>query len=208
MLYPHACLCSVTQLCPALQPYGSYTACQAPLSTGFSQAKILEWVAIPFSRGSSSSRDQPGSPALQADSLPSERPGRPQSITPWTVAMDRLLCPWDSPGKNTGVGSHFILQGIFPTQGSNPHLLHCRQILSHQCHQGRPCIPRVVHKSFFFSDASVSLTVSLVIILTAQNLLECSINFFPLVLSFAEMENNRCLSYNDHSNLLDLYSLS
>ena len=32
----------------------------------------------------------------------------------------RLLCPWDSPGKNTGVGCHFLLQGIFPTQGSNP----------------------------------------------------------------------------------------
>ena len=30
------------------------------------------------------------------------------------------LCPWDSPGKNTGVGSHALLQGIFPTQGSNP----------------------------------------------------------------------------------------
>ena len=35
----------------------------------------------------------------------------------------RLLCPWDSPGKNTGVGCHFLLQGILPTQGSNPHLL-------------------------------------------------------------------------------------
>ena len=35
----------------------------------------------------------------------------------------------DSPGKNTGVGCHFLLQGIFPTQGSNLHLLHCRQIL-------------------------------------------------------------------------------
>ena len=34
----------------------------------------------------------------------------------------RLLCPWDSPGKNTGVGNHFLLQGIFPTQGSNPDL--------------------------------------------------------------------------------------
>ena len=43
--------------------------------------------------------------------------------TPWTVAT-RLLCPWDSPGKNTGVGSHSLLQGIFPTQGSNPSLLH------------------------------------------------------------------------------------
>ena len=37
--------------------------------------------------------------------------------------------PGDSGGKNTGVGSHPLLQGIFPTQGSNPDLLHCRQIL-------------------------------------------------------------------------------
>ena len=36
---------------------------------------------------------------------------------------NRLLCPWDSPGKNTGVGFRFLLQGIFPTQGSNPGLL-------------------------------------------------------------------------------------
>ena len=35
-------------------------------------------------------------------------------------------CPWDSPGKNTRVGSHSLLQGIFPTQGSNPGLLRCR----------------------------------------------------------------------------------
>ena len=41
----------------------------------------------------------------------------------------RLPCPWDSPGQNTGVGCHALLQGIFPTQGSNPGLLHCRQIL-------------------------------------------------------------------------------
>ena len=34
-----------------------------------------------------------------------------------------LLCPWDSPGKNTGVGCHFLLQRIFPTQESNPYLL-------------------------------------------------------------------------------------
>ena len=36
----------------------------------------------------------------------------------------RLLCPWDSPGKNTGVGCYFLLQGIFQTQGPNLHLLH------------------------------------------------------------------------------------
>ena len=43
--------------------------------------------------------------------------------TPWTVAH-QLLCPWDSPGKNTGVGGHARLQGIFLTQGLNPCLLH------------------------------------------------------------------------------------
>ena len=41
----------------------------------------------------------------------------------------RLICPLDFLGKDTGVGSHFLLQGIFPTQRSNPGLLHCRQIL-------------------------------------------------------------------------------
>ena len=50
----------------------------------------------------------------------------------------RFLCLWNSPGKNTGVGSHSFLQGIFPTQGSNPGLLHCRQILYHLSHQGSP----------------------------------------------------------------------
>ena len=43
-------------------------------------------------------------------------------VTLWTVAA-RLLCPWDSPGKNTGVGCHALLQGIFPTQGSNHYFL-------------------------------------------------------------------------------------
>ena len=40
-------------------------------------------------------------------------------------------CSWDFPVKNTGVGCHFLLQGIFPTQGLNSHLLHCRRILYH-----------------------------------------------------------------------------
>ena len=43
----------------------------------------------------------------------------------------RLLCPWDFPGRNAGMGSHSLLQGIFPTQGSKLHLLNCRQILCH-----------------------------------------------------------------------------
>ena len=52
----------------------------------------------------------------------------------------RLLCPWNSPGKNVGVGSHFLLQGIFLTQGSNLGLQHCRQNLYRQSQQGSPKI--------------------------------------------------------------------
>ena len=44
----------------------------------------------------------------------------------------RILCPWNSPGKNTGGSFHFLFQGIFPSQGSNLSLLHCRQILYRQ----------------------------------------------------------------------------
>ena len=50
----------------------------------------------------------------------------------------RLLCAWNSPGKNTGVGSHSLVQGTFLTQGSNLGLLHYRQILYHLSHQGTP----------------------------------------------------------------------
>ena len=61
-------------------------------------------------------------------------------VTPWTVASG-LFCPWNFPGKNTKVGCHFILQGIFLTQGQNPHLLHfldCRWILYLLSHWGGP----------------------------------------------------------------------
>ena len=52
-----------------------------------------------------------------------------------------LYSPWNSPGQNTGVGSLCLLQGIFPTQGSNPGLLHCRQILYQLSHKRSPfCI--------------------------------------------------------------------
>ena len=46
--------------------------------------------------------------------------------------------PWNSPGQNTRVGILSLLQGIFPTQGSNPGLLHCRRILYQLSHKGRP----------------------------------------------------------------------
>ena len=47
-------------------------------------------------------------------------------LPPHGLQPTRFLCPRDFPGQNTGVGGHF-LQGIFLTQGSNPHLLHCRR---------------------------------------------------------------------------------
>ena len=82
---------------------------------GILQARILEWVAIPFSRGYSQLGIEPRSPALRADSLLSEPPGKP---------------------RNTGVGSPALLQGIFPTQELNWGLLHCRQILYQLSYQG------------------------------------------------------------------------
>ena len=50
----------------------------------------------------------------------------------------------DSPGKNTGVGCHALLQGIFPTQALNLSLPHCRQILYHLSHQGSPFLLAVL----------------------------------------------------------------
>ena len=67
------------------------------------------------------------SPSVMSSSL------QPQGLWP-----ARLLCLWDFPGKNTGVGSHSLLQGIFLTQELNPDLLHCGKILNHLSHQESP----------------------------------------------------------------------
>ena len=55
-----------------------------------------------------------------------------------------LYGPWNSLGKNTGVSSRSLLQGIFPTQGSNPGLPHCRQILYQLSHQGSPILRQLI----------------------------------------------------------------
>ena len=62
----------------------------------------------------------------------------PTAVIPWMPAM--LPCPWDSPGENTGVGCHLLLQRIFPTQKSNPGLQHCRQILYRPNYEGSPSL--------------------------------------------------------------------
>ena len=74
------------------------------------------------------------------------------SVRPRRRQPTRLLCPWDSPGKNTGMGCYALLQGIFPTQGSNPGLWHCRQILYCLSHQGSPKILEWV--AYYFSRGS------------------------------------------------------
>ena len=83
---------------------------------GILQARILVWVAMPSSRISSQPRE-PRSPALQADSLSSEPPGKP---------------------KNTGVSSLSLLQKIFLTQKSTQGFFHCRMILYQLSYQGSP----------------------------------------------------------------------
>ena len=59
-------------------------------------------------------------------------------VIPWTIAA-RLSYPRNSPGKNTGVGCHALLQGIFPTQGLNLGIPHCGQILYHLSHSNSGC---------------------------------------------------------------------
>ena len=78
----------------------------APLSEEVLQARILEWIGYSLlQRTFPNPGFEPRSPTLQADSLPTEPPGKP---------------------KNTGVGSLSLLQGIFLTQEPNGGLLHCR----------------------------------------------------------------------------------
>ena len=90
---------------------------------GILQAKILEWVAFPFSRGSSEPEIEPRSPTLQTDSLPTEPQGKP---------------------KDTGVCSWSLLQQIFPTQELNRGLQHWEQILYQLSYQGSPPGGRLV----------------------------------------------------------------
>ena len=90
---------------------------QAPLSIGFSRREY--WSGLPcLPLGDLPNTGiKPRSPSLRTDSLPSEPPGKP---------------------KNTGIGSLFLLQGIFPTQESNQGLLHCRWIPNQMSCQGSP----------------------------------------------------------------------
>ena len=72
----------------------------------------------------------------------------PQSYSYSTLCDPMDFSPWNSSGQNSGAGSLSLLQGIFPTQGSNPGLLHCRQILYQLRAKGSPGILEWVAYSF------------------------------------------------------------
>ena len=97
----------------------------------------------------------PMSPTWQVDSLPVSYLGSPRSDIMKVAQLCQTLCdpmdysPWDSPGQNTGVGSLSLLQGIFPIQGLNPGLPHCRWILYQLSYKGSPRILEWVAYPFF-----------------------------------------------------------
>ena len=74
----------------------------------------------------------------QADSLPLRHENENHSVVSDSQGPHGLYSPWNSPAQNVGVGNHSPLHGIFPTQGSNPGLLHCRWILHQLSHQRIP----------------------------------------------------------------------
>ena len=81
----------------------------------------------------------------------------PDSLRPYGLETTRLLCPWDSPARILEWNCHALLQGIFPTQGLNPHLLcllHCRQILYPLSHLGSPmlCLETSKQQQIFFDN--------------------------------------------------------
>ena len=75
---------------------------------------------------------------------------------PHGLEPTRLLCPWNSRGKNTGVCSHSLLQGIFLIQGLNSSLVQCRQILHHLSYWGSPQASPVTSILFLPNDYSVT----------------------------------------------------
>ena len=105
-----------------------------------------------------------------------------QSDSLWSHEPARLLCPWNSPSKNTGVGCHSLLQWIFPTQGLNPGLQHCRQILYLLSQQGNLFLLLHAFKNTFYPSIFSVFTFTLSFIVSV-NCTEPSKQFlnFPLL---------------------------
>ena len=117
-------------------------AYQASPSMSFSREEYWSGLPFPSPRDLPNPGIKPGSPALWTDALPSEPPGKPisesHSVVYYSLQPHGLYSPWDSLGHNTRVGSLSLLQGIFPTQRSNPGLPHCWWILYQLNHRESP----------------------------------------------------------------------
>ena len=85
----------------------------------------------------------------------------PALCDPVDCCLPSSFYPWNSPGKNTGVGSHSLLQGLFPVQGSNLILSCCRQILYHLRHLRKPNIYITIYL-FSLSDLVHSVQQKLI----------------------------------------------
>ena len=116
---------------------------QAPLPMEFSRQEYWRGFPFPIPGDLPDSGIEPVSPALAGGCFTTELPGKQArhicmcvgvcahaklfqscpTLQPCGLQPDMLLCPWDSPGKNAGVGYHALLQEIFPIQGLNPPLL-------------------------------------------------------------------------------------
>ena len=87
---------------------------------------------------------EPAFPVLAGRFFTTEPPGKSEneshSVVSESLQPHGLYSPWNSPSQNTRVGSLSLLQGIFPTQGSNPGFTSCRQILYQLSYQGSPGI--------------------------------------------------------------------
>ena len=106
------------------------------------------------------------------------------SLRPHGLQPARLLCPWDSPGKNTEVACHALLQGIFPTHGVNPGLLHCRLILyclSHEASKlGTYFKCRVVTRKSRFLWYGMIITVAISAVACSSEIFEMCLKLFYL----------------------------
>ena len=117
---------------------GLYVARQAPLPMGFPRHEY--WSGLPFPPPGD--LPDPGvkltTPALAGRFFITESESR--SVVSNSLRLHGLYSPRNSPGQNPGVGSHSLLQGIFPNEGSNPDLPHSRRILYQLSHKGSPRI--------------------------------------------------------------------
>ena len=106
------------------------------------------------------------------------------SLQPYGLKPARLFHPWDFPGKNTGAGYHFLLQGTFQTQGSNLGLLRCGQTLYHLSHQGIPLITVSMGNSVRPLTHWLSLKRSVDELLSLANSKNKLIKYYELEMNF------------------------